>query len=93
VTADPEQPVRTPIQEILTPEVQKQLRDSAHRYRDDTQRMLAGVKPHTVNQRRAEMEILQFLNQSEQAESTDLRTADQLAQRAYVLAKELQSGK
>ena len=91
--AESEQPARTPIQEVLPADVQKQLRESVHKYQKETHNLLAGVKPHNANQTRAEMEIVQFVKQSEQAEATDLRLADQLAQRAYVLAKELQSGK
>jgi hypothetical protein len=91
--AEPE-PARAPIQEILPADVLKQLRDSAHKYQADTRTLLAGVKPRTNNQRRAAAEIEQFLKQSEEAENAgDMRLADQLAERAHILAKELQSGK
>jgi len=92
--AEPEQPARPPIQEILPADVQKQLRDSAHDHQMKTRALLAGAKPHTNNQRRAVAEIEQFLKQSEQAENNgDMRLADQLSERAYILAKELQGGK
>jgi hypothetical protein len=87
-------PTRPPIQEVLPPDAQKQLQDSAHKHRVETQALLSAAKPHTANQKRAKAEIDQFLKQSQQAETDgDMRTADQLAERAYVLAKELQSGK
>jgi hypothetical protein len=92
--ADPIEPARPPIREIVPPDEQKVLLERAHKNQAETQTLLAGVKPHTNNQERAVAEINQFLKQSEQAESTgDMRLADQLAERAYILAKELQSGK
>jgi hypothetical protein len=92
--AEPEQPPRPPIQEMLSPDAQKQLRDSAHDHRDGARHLLAGAKIRTANQKRAKTEIDQFLKQSEDAENTgDMRLADQLAERAHILAKELQSGK
>ena len=55
---------------------------------------MKGVKPKTENQKRTKAEIDQFIKQSEDAETAgDMRKADQLAERAFVLAKELQSGK
>jgi hypothetical protein len=91
---EPEQPVRAPIQEVLSPDDQKQYKDKAHEYQANTHAALKGAKPHTANQKRQEQEITNFLKQSEQAENTgDLRLAVQLAERAYILAKELQSGK
>lgn len=87
-------PIRPPIQEILPADAQKQLQASAHKHQADTLALLSAAKPHTANQKRAKAEIDQFLKQSQQAETAgDMRTADQLAERAYVLAKELQSGK
>jgi len=48
----------------------------------------------TANERRMVRDINQFLNQSDQAEASgDMRSADQNAERSYILAKELQSGK
>jgi hypothetical protein len=92
--AEPEQPTRTPITEILPADVEKQLTDSVHDHQKKANALLAVAKPRTANQRRAVAEILQFLKQSEQAESVkDMRLADQLSERAYTLAKELQGGK
>jgi type IV secretory pathway VirB10-like protein len=94
--AEPEQqPARAPIQEILSPDQQKDYKERAHKYQADARSVLASPRPRTsANQRRQEQEINNFLKQSEQAENTgDLRLALQLAERAYTLAKELQSGK
>jgi hypothetical protein len=92
--AEPEQPQRAPIQEILSADEQKSYREKAHKNREDTHAVLLAAKPHTANQRRQEQEINNFLKQSEQAENSgDLRLASQLAERAFTLAKELQSGK
>jgi hypothetical protein len=92
--AEPEQPPRPPIQEMLSPDAEKQLRDSAHDHRAGARSLLSGAKIRTANQKRAKTEIDQFLKQSEDAENTgDMRLADQLAERAHILAKELQSGK
>ncbi len=93
--AEPEQqPARPQIQEILSADAEKQLRDSARRHQADTRDLLKGVKPKTENQIRTKAEIDQFIKQSMDAEAAgDMRKADQLAERAFVLAKELQSGK
>jgi hypothetical protein len=94
-TPEPETaPPRPPIQEILPADAQKQLQDSAHKHQTDTVALLSSSNPHTANQKRAKAEIDQFLKQSQQAETAgDMRLADQLAERAYILARELQSGK
>jgi hypothetical protein len=92
--AEPEQPTRPQIQEILSPDEESRLRDSAHGHQAQAAALLAAAKPTTANQRRAEAEIRQFLKQSVEAETAgDMRLADQLAERANILAKELQSGK
>ena len=96
--AQPEQPVpepaRTPITEILSPDEQKDYKEKTHKFQSDTAAVLAGARPRTANQRRQKEEINNFLKQSQDAdEKGDLRTALQLAERAYTLAKELQSGK
>jgi hypothetical protein len=92
--AEPEQPTRPQIQEILPPDEESRLRDSAHGHQAQAAALLAAAKPTTANQRRAEAEIRQFLKQSVEAETAgDMRLADQLAERANILAKELQSGK
>jgi methylthioribose-1-phosphate isomerase len=70
------------------------LRDEAHGHQEETRKLLREAKPKTANQKRAQDEINQFLKQSQEAENAgDMRMADQLAERAHILAKELQSGK
>lgn len=91
---EPVEPSRPPIHETPSVEEQKQLLASAHDNQDKTRKLLASARPHTADQRRAKEEIAQFLKQSMDAENAgDIRLADQLSQRALVLAKELQSGK
>jgi hypothetical protein len=88
------EPARTPIGEILTPDEQKDYKEKAHKYQADTRAVLAAAKPRTSNQQRQKQDINNFLKQSEDADNTgDLRLALRLAELAYTLAKELQSGK
>ena len=87
------EPPRTLIHEVLPEDEKNRLREDAHAHQDQTRKILADVRPRK-NQMRARTEIEQFLKQSEDAESAgDLRLADQLAERAHTLAKELQSAK
>ena len=88
------EPTRAPIHEIMTQDERNRLRDEVHGHQADTRKLLAEAKPQTANQLRAVTEITQFLKQSEDAETAgDMRLADQLAERAHILAKELLSGK
>jgi hypothetical protein len=90
------EPARPPIQEILPADVAKQLQASAQKHQADARSLLAAAQRRLLSagERRKVADIDQFLKQSEQAElSQDMRSADQLAERAYILAKELQSGK
>jgi hypothetical protein len=87
------EPARTLIHEVLPEDQRNRLRDDAHSHQDQTRKILAEVRPRK-NQMRARNEIEQFLKQSQDAETAgDMRLADQLAERAHTLAKELQSGK
>jgi hypothetical protein len=92
--AAPEAPPPQKIEEILTAEEKNKLRDSAHRDQAEARKSLAAVKPHTADQQRTWAEVDQFVKQSEQAENAgNVRLASQLAERANLLAKDLQSGK
>jgi hypothetical protein len=92
--AAPEAPHPEKIHEILSADEQNKLRDSAHSNQAEAKKLLAAVKPHTADQQRTWAEVDQFVKQSVQAEATgDMRMASQLAERANVLAKDLQSGK
>jgi hypothetical protein len=88
------EPVRAPIHEIMPDAEKNRLRDEAHGHQEETRKLLREAKPKTANQKRAKDEINQFLKQSQEAENAgDMRMADQLAERAHILAKELESGK
>ena len=90
------EPPRTPIQEILPADVQKQFRDSARRHKAEIRVLLDQAKGRrlTPNEKNTVATINQIVKQSDQAErSQDMRAADVLAERAHILAKELQSGK
>ena len=96
VDQPPPEPLRPPIQEILPAEVENTLKKQLQEHKEGTEALLAGAGRRNLNgnERRMEALIKQFLTQSAQAETTgDLRSADRLAERAYILAKELQSGK
>jgi hypothetical protein len=88
---------RPPIQEVLPADVEKQFEASAQKHKADTLALLAEAQRRgrlTATERRVIADINQFLKQSEQAEKDkDMRSADRLAERAYILAKELQNGK
>jgi hypothetical protein len=77
--------------------VEKQFEASAQKHKADTLALLAEAQRRgrlTATERRVIADINQFLKQSEQAEKDkDMRSADRLAERAYILAKELQNGK
>jgi hypothetical protein len=88
---EPETPPRAPIQEILSPDEQRAYREKARKYQSDTRAVLSKARNLSPNQKSLEQEIDNFLKQSES--TGDLRLAVQLAERAYTLAKELQSGK
>jgi hypothetical protein len=95
-TPPPEPAPRAPIQEILPADVLKQFQASAKNHRSETGKLLAqahrrGLNP---NEERVETDINQYLKQSQQAEDNkDMRAADEFAEKAYILAKELQGGK
>lgn len=89
------EPARAPTHEILDEKEQNRLREEAHGNRADAFRILRDARPNKGgNQSQAMREINQFLKQSIEAENAgDMRLANQLAERAHILAKELQSGK
>ena len=93
-TEQPTEPARAPIHEIMPDAEKNRLRDEAHGHQEETRKLLREAKPKTANQKRAKDEINLFLKQSQEAETAgDMRMADQLAERAHILAKELESGK
>jgi len=93
-TEQPTEPARAPIHEIMPDAEKNRLRDEAHGHQEETRKLLREAKPKTANQKRAKDEINLFLKQSQEAETAgDMRMADQLAERAHILAKELESGR
>jgi len=93
--ASPTEPRET-VQEIVPPAELKRLRDLAQGRRREANQILDqfGRRPKTSAQQNVADTIRNFLALSEEAEKhNDLRQADALAERAQILAKELQSGK
>jgi hypothetical protein len=93
--AEPE-PSRPPIQEILPAEEQRRLQHEAQDRRNQTGALVeaAARRGLSPRERRRVEDINQFVKQSEQAEKNgDMRSADLFAERALILARELQGGK
>ena len=88
-----EPPERPPVQELLSPDEQKQLLAATQRDRQEAQRLLdrAGARRLNRPQQQLKGSAEQYLKLSQDAEGRgDLRQARELAARAAVLAKELQ---
>jgi len=91
-TAEP----REAVQEIVSAADIKRLQDRAQARRGEAVQILdrVGRRRLTPTQQSVAASIRSFLALSEQAEKyNDMRQADALAERAQILAKELQSGK
>jgi hypothetical protein len=90
------EPTRPKIEEIVPAAEQKQLQESASAQRRDVRQILDKMRSHRLNanQKTLRTSIESFLGLSEQAEKrNDMRSAQALAERALVLARELQGGK
>src|SRR5262249_36176349 len=92
----PQPPDRPAIQEILPAAQQKQFLDRAAQNRGQARAILEQVRgqrlSNDMNSKRASIE--EFLKLSEDAEKRgDARSADAQAERAFLLARELQGGK
>lgn len=92
----PPEAARPPIREILAPEVADQLRKSTQAKLRETRQLLAQAQRRQRNA--AEQEKVTRINQfvklaEDTGQSGDLRQADALAERAVILARELQSDK
>jgi len=95
-TPPPVEIVRPPIQEIIPVGEQQRLRKSAQDHRREALQLVAQAQRHslTAAEQALVTRISQFVKSSNDAEKTgDLRSADDLAGRAVILAKDLQSGK
>src|ERR1017187_82011 len=87
---------RETVQEIVSPAESKRLQDQAQARRNEVRQILEqlGRRRVTGNQQSVAATIRNFLALSEEAEKhNDMRQADALAERAQILAKELQSGR
>ncbi len=91
----PPEPARETVQEIVPAAEQKRLQDEARARRLEVSQILSQLgRQVTGSQRSKTAMIRNFLALSEEAEKhNDLRQADSFAERAQILAKELQSGK
>jgi hypothetical protein len=91
-TAEPERP---PVQEIVPASESNRLRESAEARKLEIRKTLdqAHARALSRDQRAVRSRIETFLQQSDDAQRKgDMRLADALAQRAQVLARELQNG-
>jgi hypothetical protein len=91
VTPEP----RETVQEIVPPPENKRLQERAQAHRTEANQILQRLGRRLNNaQQGVVASIKSFVALSEQAEKyNDMRQADALAERAQILAKELQSGK
>jgi hypothetical protein len=84
------------VQEIVSAADLKRLQEQAQARRGEANQILARVTGRSLSpkQQGVVASIRSFLALSDQAERyNDMRQADSLAERAQILAKELQSGK
>jgi hypothetical protein len=89
------EPPRETVQEIVPPAELKRLKEQAQSRRQEVNKILAqvGRRKMTAARQNTIANIKSFLTLSEEAEShNDMRQADGFAERAQILAKELQSG-
>ncbi len=85
-----------PVQEVLSADERKRLLDSAHSRKADIHRLLTQIKSHRLNAdgNRDVKRIQSLVSQSDTAEKRgDMRQADALAERALIIAQELNGGK
>jgi len=95
---DPETaPQRPPIQEVLPADELKRLEASVQRHKAEIMSLKAQAQQGhrlTANQKSILTKIDQFVAQCDQAENSgDMRSAEEFAEKANILAKELRSGK
>jgi len=96
--APPPQPAeeRPPIQEQLDPTELKRLQDAAGSAKQQIRQLLAQARRRrfTADEVNLEKRILEFVKLADEAEKGgDMRAADDLAEKALVLAKGLQGGR
>jgi len=89
-TPEPEQPR---IQDALTPDEGKRLQEEAESNKREIRQRIDAIPPHRLNRQQNILmkRIRTFVDQSDEAQRRgEMRQAAELAQRALVLAKELQ---
>jgi hypothetical protein len=94
--AQPAEPPRPTIQELIPPVELKRLQDEVQNRRKEAAQILEqfGRRRATREQQLAITNIRNFLTLSDEAEKrNDIRQADALAERAQLLARDLQNGK
>lgn len=94
--APPAEAARQPIQEILPPNLQQKYKRTAEKNRRQALQLMTQAQGRTLtaDEQALITRINQYVKSSSDAEANgDLRSADELAGRAYILAKDLQSGK
>jgi hypothetical protein len=94
--ATTEEPARAPIQEVLSADESKRLQDSAAQCKREIRRLVEQARLRHLNghELTAVARIEGMVKLSDDAEAKgDLREADALAERALVLAKDLDSGR
>jgi hypothetical protein len=85
------EPARQQFQEIVSAADQKRLQESARNRKSEVHRILAQFKHPSSGQRTAVANILSLVSLSDEAEKrNDMRQADSLADRALILARDLQ---
>jgi len=88
---------RRPIQEILPPDVQKQFHDSAERHKTEVRNLVAAAKRRgamNANESSTIDKIDKLVKQCDEFEKGgDMRSADEYAEKAHSLAKDLQNGR
>jgi hypothetical protein len=95
-TAQPPEPERPPIQELVPADEQKRDQESADAHKREIRQLLVQARARrlTSEQNKMVKRIQAFVTQSDDAEKRgDMRQADALADRGLVLAKELAGGK
>lgn len=91
-----EEPARAPVQEVLSAPDRKRLQDSAGESKREIRRLLDLVRVRHLNdhEKSVVVRIEGMVKLSDDAEAKgDMREADALAERALVLAKDLESGR
>jgi hypothetical protein len=95
VVTPPPEPPRDTVQEIVPAAELKRLQEQAQSRRQEVAKILGQVGRRKVSAARQSViaTIKSFIALSEEAEKhNDMRQADGFAERAWILAKELQSG-